>query len=226
MMNRKEETLYDVLKVDRKATISEIVAAYHSAKNAFSKDSVATYSLFSPEETKAILDRLEEAYLTLSNVDKKREYDRNLNGAEGLDGPDGAHAAPTPPPAPVPLPARPASSATPTDYGEGDGSVRKLPAKPMSPPPIEFGQGALTGAMLREAREKRTLSVEDVSRITKIPGKFIRAIESDDLRQIPARVYLQGFVKNLAVLYRLDPGAAIKAYLMHIDSLTAQAAAG
>lgn len=238
MTTRKaEETFYDVLKVDPRATITEIVAAYHSAKNAFSKDSVATYSLFSPEETNAILSRLEEAYLTLSNVDKKREYDRQmLLRQEGhADGNvlmadfqnSGATSAASE--APVFTPTADASSRTETSSAaNAEGAeVRRMPTKiPANAPAIEIGEGPLTGAMLREAREKRALSLDDVSRITKIPTKFLRAIETDELRTIPARVYLQGFVKNLATLYRLDPAQAVKAYLQHIDSLPNTALAG
>jgi cytoskeletal protein RodZ len=80
-------------------------------------------------------------------------------------------------------------------------------------------EGPVTGTRLREIREKRTLSLDDVSRITKIPTKFLRAIEEDDLKRMPARVYLQGFVKNLATLYRLNPKDTVKSYLEHIDAL-------
>ena len=73
---KEEETFYEILKVDRKATVAEIVAAYHSAKNAFSKDSVATYSLFNNDEAQTVLNKLEEAYLTLSNFEKRAEYER------------------------------------------------------------------------------------------------------------------------------------------------------
>ena len=240
MTRKTEETFYDVLKVHPRATISEIVAAYHSAKNAFSKDSVATYSLFSPEETQAILDRLEEAYLTLSNVDKKREYDlqlalRNDDGTGAPVMPEFAPAEPEAPPlemagqSAVPAPVEeliPVNSPTPPSATVGEeGAVRRLTTKPVSPPPIEIGDGPLTGAMLQEAREKRGLSIDDVSRITKIPSKSIRGIENDDLRAIPARVYLQGFVKNLATLYKLNPALAVRAYLAHIDSLPVNAAA-
>jgi len=246
---KAEETYYDILKIDSRATISEIVAAYHSAKNAFSKDSVATYSLFNNEETGAILNRLEQAYLTLSNVDKKREYDRLLQLKQTTEV---SLSMPTheTPPAPEPDPAvaaaesvfatslgedllaQPTAAASadeplapeslPTELGSESAPApveAELKASRSASTPVEWTEGPLSGVSLRDIRERRALSVDDVSRITKIPSKFIRAIESDDPRQLPARVYLQGFVKNLATLYRLDPKAAAKAYLQHIDTL-------
>lgn len=218
-MNSAYDTYYEVLKVDRKATISEIVAAYHSAKNAFSKDSVATYSLFSSDEIKGVLDRLEEAYLTLSNLDKKREYDLWLSdrsettslppmmterdrkqNAQNIFAPVTEPAAAqsfTPPPAP------PVQDGTPINLATGE---------------------EISGVRMREIREKRGLSVDDVARITKIPTKFIRALETDDFKHLPARVYLQGFLKNMATLYKIDPKIALKNYFDYVDRLQAPAA--
>jgi cytoskeletal protein RodZ len=52
------------------------------------------------------------------------------------------------------------------------------------------------GEMLREAREHKSLSLEDVEEGTKIRLKFLKAIESDDFGQMPSLSYAKGFVKN------------------------------
>lgn len=75
----------------------------------------------------------------------------------------------------------------------------------------------LTGPILKAIREKRGLSLEDTARITKIPSRFIRALENGDVKQLPARVYIQGFIRNLASLYRLEPQSALKSYLSGLD---------
>lgn len=219
---KAEETFYDILKVDDKATVAEIVAAYHTAKNAFSRDSVATYSLFSAEEAQSILSKLEQAYLTLSNLEKKREYDEVLKRkAEEnavppmteLELKQNAQLLPKEkPPSYVSFPSAPAE---PTVV-EAEETPAPIPVAPSTPAPASNG---ITGSVLKEIREKRSMSLEDVSRITKIPTKFIQAIESENVRLLPARVYLQGFVKNLSTLYRLDPKAAVTSYLSHVDKL-------
>lgn len=194
--NKSEETYYDVLKVDRNATISEIVAAYHTARNAFSRESMATYSLFSPEETQAIIDKLDEAYHTLANVEKKREYDQILEmKAKNMDVPVADVAI------------------TKRAELQGKDKVHTGEFTPL----IGSYEGRMSGAVLREIREKRNLSIEEVTKITKIPAKYVKAIETDDVRSLPARVYLQGFVKNLAALYKLDPNLVTKAYLDYTD---------
>lgn len=216
-MSKGEETYYDILKVDPKATIAEIVAAYHSAKNAFSKDSVATYSLFNPEEVQAVLGKLEEAYLTLSNIEKRVEYDRLLLKESGKD-------AGRPTMTELEKMQNAQSNVVPIREPEptlGGTSDRVVSLGGASEPLTGYNLEDINGAMLKEIREKRGLSVEDVCRITKIPSKFLSALESDSLKKLPARVYVQGFVKNMAVLYRLDPKGASQAYLAYLDKMGA-----
>lgn len=193
-MKKVNDTYYDLLKVAQGSNIAEIVAAYHCVKNAFSKDSLATYSLFTAEEIQIELGRLEEAYLTLSNVDKKREYDRLLalkgTSPETVVSVEPAGAAP-----PVPEPAE--ESAQPVYIPE-----------------------EVNGLYLRQIRIQKGLSLDDVSRITKIPLKFLKSIEEEDVLKLPARVYVQGFIKNVAVLYKLEPKTTAAHYLNSIDSRT------
>ena len=56
-----------------------------------------------------------------------------------------------------------------------------------------------------------------MSRITKIPVKYLKALEEQDKANLPAKVYIQGFLKNLAQLYRLDPKTAVSQYLMQLE---------
>lgn len=209
-----EENYYQLLKVDPRATVAEIVSAYHTAKNAFSKDSVATYSLFSPEEAESMLSKLEEAYLTLSNLDRRAEYDRHLT-------------QPSEPLRPQKAPAN--DTLDGFEMGGGNARVESAPSPTQSMAPSEegapttassaplVGPEECSGAGLRDIRTRRGLSLEDVARITKIPSKFIRSLEDDDFKRLPARVYIQGFIKNMAVLYRIDPKTTVKSYLAYLD---------
>lgn len=52
------------------------------------------------------------------------------------------------------------------------------------------------GKILVEARQQRGLTVEDISQITKIRSKYIRALESGNVYDIPGRVYALGFLKS------------------------------
>jgi cytoskeletal protein RodZ len=54
------------------------------------------------------------------------------------------------------------------------------------------------GQRLREERQRRGLSLEDVTKATKIRPSFLTAIEKGEYRKLPASSYAQGFVINYA----------------------------
>jgi cytoskeletal protein RodZ len=54
------------------------------------------------------------------------------------------------------------------------------------------------GQKFREERLRRSLSIEDVSRGTKIRPSFISAIERGDYHKLPSPSYAKGFVRNYA----------------------------
>ena len=61
------------------------------------------------------------------------------------------------------------------------------------------------GEILREAREAKGWTVEELFEQTKISPRMIRALETDDVDQFDSPVYLRGFVRQLALALDLDP---------------------
>lgn len=72
---------YEVLEIPNNARSEEIYHSYQRAKAAYSSDSLALYSLMSPEECRNVLELVEEAYSILSDPTKRKRYDevRGLN---------------------------------------------------------------------------------------------------------------------------------------------------
>jgi hypothetical protein len=52
----------------------------------------------------------------------------------------------------------------------------------------------ITGSLLKKLREEMGVGVEEMSSRTKIPRKYLSAIESDHYEQLPAAVYFRGFL--------------------------------
>jgi cytoskeleton protein RodZ len=69
------------------------------------------------------------------------------------------------------------------------------------------------GQKLREAREKRNLSIQDVSNATKINIKTVEAIESGDVESLPAKPFLRGFVQTYAKYLDLNADDIMKQFL-------------
>lgn len=68
------------------------------------------------------------------------------------------------------------------------------------------------GKILKERREVRYLTIEEVSQTTKIKTKYIIALEEEDLTILPPRVYTLGFIRNLSALYQIPAEDVISAY--------------
>ena len=60
------------------------------------------------------------------------------------------------------------------------------------------------GQRLKEAREAKGLSVEDVAAQTRIPTRHLTSLEESDWDKLPAATYSVGFAKNYAGVVGLD----------------------
>lgn len=122
--------------------------------------------------------------------------------------------------------APPHASAASGDRGEqrasGAGAVSRPEACFDDRPPASSAHEVLPGAELRQARERARLSLEDLSRITKIKMPVLTAIEASDVLRLPAAVYTRGFIKAYAREVGLDADQTAAEYLARIEPLTTQ----
>jgi cytoskeletal protein RodZ len=63
---------------------------------------------------------------------------------------------------------------------------------------------ATVGEQLRQAREKRNLSIADVADQTKIRKDHLEALEAGDYSVFAAPVYIRGFIRSYSNLLKLD----------------------
>src|SRR3954471_12151102 len=54
------------------------------------------------------------------------------------------------------------------------------------------------GTFLRQLRESKSLSVEEISRATRVPASSIERIETDRFDELPGEVFVRGFLKSYA----------------------------
>lgn len=60
------------------------------------------------------------------------------------------------------------------------------------------------GQALKEAREAKLYTIEEVEKATKIRKELLLALESDDFTKLPPPTFVQGFIKNYARFLGLD----------------------
>lgn len=216
------QTLYEILEVRTDASSSEIRAAYLRAKASFQRDSLALYSLMGEEDAQRMLRQIEEAFLILSNPDRKRLYDqsnlRSGSAPSAFGEPSGLSASSIVSIDRVP----PMSSAESsedllippsTDFNAPPAPELTAPPSAFSPAPIQsspLGAGTVTkpapnpvapvtnGQELREVRERKNVSIDYLVEITRIRKTYIQAIESENFEVLPASVYIRGFLKQIA----------------------------
>lgn len=180
---------YDDLGLPRDAGPERIEKAYHFFASMYDDSAVATYSLLDAEQQRDARARVRQAYEVLRDPEQRALYDRTLD-----EGP-----APEPPPrTPAePLPAPPDTGPAPTP--------RFLPEP-------------VTGESLRRAREERRVSLREIAVATKIGVRFLEYIEADRHGELPAIVYIRGFVQEYARQLGLDPRRTADSYLKRVRS--------
>ncbi len=91
-------------------------------------------------------------------------------------------------------------------------NVKKLRNPKASELDGDFGIYADLGAKLKDLREKRKLSLEQVSKRLKIRGHYIKALEEGQFTAIPGKIYVDGYLKNYADYLGVDGSVVMASY--------------
>lgn len=78
------------------------------------------------------------------------------------------------------------------------------------------------GFILRESREKKHLSINDIKELTHIPVHHIAAIESGDRNKLPEDLYLTGFIRRYAKALNLNDDSIVKKYIHGFSEMNKQ----
>jgi curved DNA-binding protein CbpA len=86
------------------------------------------------------------------------------------------------------------------------------------PPPLDPDvlPEPVTGADLRRIREARGVALKQISFASKIGVRFLEYIEADRHADLPAVVYLRGFLQEYARAVGLDPQRTAGSYLSRL----------
>ena len=189
---------YEVLEIARGSSLEGVARAYQLCMATYADDSMAGYTVFEPGDAAAMRERIETAYRVLSDVDSRRAYDAGLDAVKPLEL--------------VSEPEVVVISVTDPALAEIE--------------PVEaFDEDSddYDGARLRRSRLHRGLEIDDVANVTKVNPTYLRFLEEERFSDLPARVYVRGFLMAYASAVGLDPACVAASYLERFDGSVPQA---
>jgi hypothetical protein len=72
--------------------------------------------------------------------------------------------------------------------------------------------GILIGEVFKKRREELGLDLREISQTLKIKYAYLKALEDDDLKGLPAEVYVKGYINEYAKILNLDPEPLLDTY--------------
>jgi cytoskeleton protein RodZ len=74
------------------------------------------------------------------------------------------------------------------------------------------------GGRLREARERRGISLRQIANATKISVGLLEALERNDISRLPGGIFSRAFVRSYAIEVGLDPERTIQEFITRFPS--------
>lgn len=193
---------YEILEINPSSAQHEITIAYEKARTTYSGENPAIYTMFSSDEAKELLKLVEEAYSVLGNKTLRALYDEKMSRI--ADSP-----------------------------GLGNISFEELKVESMTPktlvpkaatskPIFQVSQDVesfiksheqWTGKDIKRIREYKKYSLQQLSEVTKITAFYLNAIEEMTFENLPAPVFVRGYVIQISRVLGLNEKKVANAYM-------------
>lgn len=206
MKKFEDLSYYEILEVPLNASSYEIREAYKEALSIYNEDSLTTYTLFSDDERDRILEKVEEAFLTLVDERKRSDYDRMLvdsgTMAEGIL--HGKHLQ------------RPAQRLQDNRVVYSH-AISQMVKKKIEENHVQEISGDIlskewiSGSDLKRLREAIGIKLEEVFEITRISVSVLDAIEDGQCQSLPP-IILKNFLRKYAEILQLDSEKIVLGY--------------
>ncbi|MBC7458130.1 MAG: helix-turn-helix domain-containing protein [Bdellovibrionaceae bacterium] len=204
MITENKNNYYEILEVSTTATQHDILLAYQKAKLTYSASNMAIRSAFSGEELNELKKLVDEAFLVLSNQNYRNIYEQRLNTKSYSESDitfngikDFTH------------------DISPTNtvekliqkYNSMSHKVELVAiveAEALSVPVDEtfeqemHGQTEWSGDFLKKVREYKKISIDKLQESTKVNPWYLKALETMDVKNLPATVFVRGYVIQMA----------------------------
>jgi hypothetical protein len=165
--------------------------AYKNILAIYEESSLATYALFAEDERKAILGKVEKAFSTLIDDEKRNAYDKSLVDVGEI----------------------------PKNLLTAKERQKAIPLIQVNTAMTKDNNLAriISGQDLKNLRESLGIELEEVFEATKISPTALEAIERDDITNLPPKIYLKSFLKSYAEVLQLDAKQLVEGYVKNME---------
>ncbi len=203
---------YQILNISVNSSAGEIRRAYREALAVYEEDSLVTYSLFSDEQRAELLQKIEEAFDTLIDDDKRATYNRILIDSGQVQANIFSNQ----------------SQRELAALSDGENTLKakglnKWVKKKCAEDEIKIlinevlAKDTVSGADLKKIRETYGIQISEIYEITKISSSVLNYIEANQLNDLPAETYLKYFLRSYAEILQIDPQHVVNGYLKYMS---------
>lgn len=192
---------YDILEISPHCIQHEVTTAYERLRSTYSGDNPAIYSVFSEQEARQYLKMVEEAYSVLGNKTLRALYDEKIGQGLGKRENVSFEALQT---------------ESKTVFNEMPKKVSTFKITYQTDEKIESeikSRAEWDGDFLKKIREYKRVPLEKMSEITKISSFYITAIEQMEAGNLPAPVFVRGYVGQIAKTLGLNEKSVADSYM-------------
>lgn len=195
-----KSNFYEILELTTNAAQHEITTAYERAKTTYSGDNPAIYTIFSDQEARELLSMIEEAYSILGNKTLRNIYDQRLLGHSKINAEDLTYDS--------------ILNASRLIFQDSKVDTKKASFVRNEELEKEIADCAnWNGDMLKKIREYKNVTLEKLSDTIKVNSFYIKAIEAMTPNNLPAPVFVRGYVIQMAKELGLNGKAVADSYM-------------
>jgi len=196
-----EQNHYEILDVAREASADVVEHAYRVVRDAFAEDSLAIRGVYDNREAAAMRSSADEAFRVLSDPDARAAYDLELQAAEVARTTEGAlEAEPTPG----------------WEVSHDEDGEPKFPSESIFDLESTETTELWDGPQLKRFRLQRGVDLDEVVAVTKVNPLYLRAIEEERFQELPAEVYVRGFLIAYARFFELPAEPILSSFLKRL----------
>lgn len=207
---QKRKNLYLVLDLTQHCSQNDILHAYNRSKSTYSRDSLASYSIYDDNAKEGILKEIEDAYFVLGDARKRQAYDISMGFVEG----SAEQSTQT-----VSFENQSFTKPEPKEYKK---KIEILPQIKVDKNPAfeEEIQNAtiLTGSFIRAIRIYRGYSEEQLAGLCQLKADHIISIEEERPLNLHHPVYLRGHLILICEALNIPRSAELaKGYIQKLQ---------